>query len=232
MSQIHFIGGEKGGVGKSLVARVLSQYFIDRGLPFAGLDTDQSHGALLRFYADYSVPIEIDQPPSLDRIVEQAAATMNSRVLVDLAAQTQRPLWRWIEDSDVLAVAAELGVGLTYWHVMDSGRDSVDLLRKLLDQFGGKMRIVLVLNEVRGDRFDAYEASGLRIRVDQLGIGVMALHQLPDATLQKIDQHSASFWSALNQRDPCNPGSLGLLERQRVKVWLSRAYNEIDRLGV
>ena len=31
MGQIHFIGGEKGGVGKSFTARLLAQYFIDRG---------------------------------------------------------------------------------------------------------------------------------------------------------------------------------------------------------
>ena len=30
MSSLNFIGGEKGGVGKSVAARVLAQYFIDR----------------------------------------------------------------------------------------------------------------------------------------------------------------------------------------------------------
>jgi cellulose biosynthesis protein BcsQ len=45
VSPIHFIGGEKGGVGKSMVSRLLAQYFIDRNLPFVGFDTDRSHGA-------------------------------------------------------------------------------------------------------------------------------------------------------------------------------------------
>ena len=44
MAHIHFIGGEKGGVGKSLVARVLAQCLIDRNLPFLGFDTGRSHG--------------------------------------------------------------------------------------------------------------------------------------------------------------------------------------------
>ena len=48
-TNIHLIGGEKGGVGKSLVARILAQYMIDRAIPFVGFDTDRSHGALLRF---------------------------------------------------------------------------------------------------------------------------------------------------------------------------------------
>ena len=37
MSTVHFVGGEKGGVGKSVVARLLAQLFIDRALPFVAL---------------------------------------------------------------------------------------------------------------------------------------------------------------------------------------------------
>ena len=43
MTSIHLIGGEKGGVGKSFVARTLAQYMIDRSIPFLGFDTDRSH---------------------------------------------------------------------------------------------------------------------------------------------------------------------------------------------
>ena len=56
MSTIHFIGGEKGGVGKSVVARLCAQYCIDREIPFVAADADGSHGALLRFYSDYTQP--------------------------------------------------------------------------------------------------------------------------------------------------------------------------------
>ena len=231
MSQIHFIGGEKGGVGKSLVSRLLAQYFIDRGLPFVGFDTDRSHGALLRFYADYAAPITIDQEASLDRIVEAAVEAPQRRVLVDLAAQTQAALEAWIEDSGVLALADELGVTLTYWHVMDAGRDSVDLLTQLLDRFEGRLKLVLVLNEVRGDAFDLLATSGQRERAQAQGAKVVTVRRLHDATMQKIDGQSTSFWAAVNHSERATTG-LGLLERQRVKVWLQRVYDEIDRVGV
>ncbi len=164
MSTIHFIGGEKGGVGKSLVARVLAQYFIDTDVPFLGFDTDRSHGALLRFYADYAAPAVLDQHDSLDPVMEAVIEDPQRRILVDLAAQTQQPLVKWFDDSDVLGVAQELGITLTWWHVMDSGRDSVDLLRQWLDQFGGRLKLVLVLNEVRGDRFERVAAGVCRVR--------------------------------------------------------------------
>ncbi|EJL87947.1 hypothetical protein PMI16_02835 [Herbaspirillum sp. CF444] len=231
MSYIHFIGGEKGGVGKSLVSRVLAQYFIDWNVPFFGFDTDKSHGALLRFYADFSAPLALDRHDSLDPLVERALEDPQRRILVDLAAQTQHSLSAWIEDSGVLDFAQEQGITLTWWHVMDTGRDSVDLLRKWLDQFGGRLKLVIVLNEVRGERFEILEASGERERAEALGANVVTLRRLPDTTMQRIDQQSASFWAALNQPGGANAG-LGLLERQRVKVWLNRAYADIGKLAL
>jgi len=231
MSYIHFIGGEKGGVGKSLVARVLAQYFVDRSIPFTGFDTDKSHGALLRFYADFAAPAVLDRHDSLDPVIEHALEDPQRRIMVDLAAQTQQSLGKWLDDADVVGLAQEHGLTLTWWHVMDAGRDSVDLLRQWLDQFGGRIKLVLVLNEVRGDRFEILEASGELARAEALGASVISLRRLPDTTMQKIDQHSVSFWAAVNHPDRAASG-LGLLERQRVKVWLNRAYGEMGSLAL
>ena len=231
MSYIHFIGGEKGGVGKSLVARVLAQYFVDRSIPFTGFDTDKSHGALLRFYADFAAPAVLDRHDSLDPIIELALEDPQRRILVDLAAQTQQSLGKWLDDADVMGLAQENGLTLTWWHVMDAGRDSVDLLRQWLDQFGGRIKLVIVLNEVRGDRFEILEASGELARAEALGASVISLRRLPDTTMQKIDQHGVSFWAAVNHPDRAASG-LGLLERQRVKVWLNRAYGEMGSLAL
>jgi cellulose biosynthesis protein BcsQ len=143
-SQIHLIGGEKGGVGKSMVSRLLAQYFIDHEISFVGFDTDRSHGSLLRFYGEHSSPALTDSYEALDRIVETAIEQAGRRVLVDLAAQTQEPLVKWMDESGVLDMADLSSVGVSYWHVMDSGRDSVDLLRRLLDRFGQRVQYVLV----------------------------------------------------------------------------------------
>jgi hypothetical protein len=229
MSHIHFIGGEKGGVGKSLLARVLAQHFIDRQQPFIGFDTDRSHGALLRYYSDYAAPLPLDAHDSLDPVIEAAVAEPGRRVLVDLAAQTQAPLVRWLDDAGVVDIAAELGLKLTYWHVMDAGRDSADLLARWLDgSASARLPLVMVLNEVRGDRFDQLEASGLVPRAQALGARSVRLRKLPDTLLQKVDGQGSSFWAATQSR----PGGLGLLDRQRLKLWLQRTSTEMATLDV
>lgn len=231
MGNIHFIGGEKGGVGKSVVARVVAQYLIDHNLPFLGFDTDRSHGALLRFYADYAAPAILDRYESMDAIVEAALEQPEQRLLVDLAAQTQEPLVRWMDESGVLDLAAESGLALHYWHVMDSGRDSVDLLKKLFDRFGPRLNYVLVLNQLRGDDFGIFAQSAEHARAVEFKARIMALRRLHEPVIAKIDAGSTSFWAAKN-RSPADGKGLGLLERQRVKVWLKHAYEEIDKVGI
>jgi hypothetical protein len=227
MAQIHFIGGEKGGVGKSLVARILAQYLIDHERPFLGFDTDKSHGALMRFYAGYASPVVVDRYESLDAIVEAAVDAPDRSILVDMAAQTQDALTKWMDDSALIELSSELGLGLTYWHVMDSGRDSVDLLKRLLDRFGSRLNYVLVQNHIRGDNFDILEASGEKRRALELHARIINIKRLHEASMVKIDGHSSSFWSATQSTDE---HALGLLERQRVKMWLKNSYSEIDTL--
>jgi hypothetical protein len=231
MANIHFIGGEKGGVGKSVVARVVAQYFIDRNLNFIGFDTDRSHGALLRFYTPFASPVVVDSYESLDLIIESAINNPEKRVLVDLAAQTQGPLVKWMDESGVLEMAGEGGYSLTYWHVMDSGKDSVDLLKKLLDQFGTRLGYVIVLNQLRGDNFDLFEKSGLKEQALALGAKIVSLKRLHEPVINKIDAGSTNFWAARNKSEN-DPNGLGILERQRVKMWLGSAYEQIDSVGV
>lgn len=231
VSHIHLIGGEKGGVGKSMMSRLLAQYFIDHELTFVGFDTDRSHGSLLRFYADYASPVLVDRYEALDKIVEAAVEQPGRRILVDLAAQTHEPLVKWMDESGVLDMADVSGISVSYWHVMDAGRDSVDLLKRLLDRFGQRVHYVIVKNQLRGDDFGQLERSGELDRALGLGARVMDLRRLHEPVAQKIDARNASFWAARNVGSIDGPG-LGLMERQRLKLWMNHAYEAIARIGV
>ena len=233
MSSLNFIGGEKGGVGKSVMARVLAQYFIDKSVPFIGFDTDRSHTSFTRFYADYASPVIVDTYEGLDLIVgafEEAPTLVgNSKsVIVDLAAQTAAPLARWVKDSDLLSVLAELGVTVNFWHLADAGKDSVDLLERLINTFGAGPNYFVIKNQGRGSDFSQLDDSAALKKALALGAHVINLGQLHEASMRKIDRQNASFWSAINQRS--GPDSLGLLERQRVKTWLKNTYSTLDGL--
>jgi hypothetical protein len=220
MSTVHLVGGEKGGVGKSVVARLLAQSFIDGGVRFAALDADKSHGALLRSYSDYSQRVDLDLLESADQILDRALGA-DRRVLVDLPAQSHGALRRWIEATDVLAYAREMDVRVVLWHVTDGGFDSVAHLARLLEDFGNSVEYVVVKNEGRSRDFSQLEASDAYARLLALGGRVVTLPELDSALMYKIDRHGSSFWAAVNSGE--GERALSPLERRRARLWLERA---------
>jgi hypothetical protein len=232
MPSINFIGGEKGGVGKSVVARVLAQYFIDHSKPFTGFDTDRSHTSFTRFYADYAAPVIVDTYEGLDLIAgvyeEDGDDEPMPSVIVDLAAQTAAPLARWVHDSDLIALMHSIGVTVNFWHVADAGKDSVDLLGRLVTTYGEGPNYIVVKNLGRGNDFSQLDNSDALVRAQELGGKVVSLASLHEASMRKIDRQNASFWAAIHTKSGSD--ALGMLERQRVKTWLKNTYAMLDTL--
>ena len=232
MSSLNFIGGEKGGVGKSVAARVLAQYFIDKGQAFTGFDTDRSHTSFTRFYADFAAPVVVDTYEGLDLIAnvfeDAANGGQQKSVIVDLAAQTAAPLARWIQDSDLLTLLGEMGVTVNFWHLTDAGKDSVGLLERLVDSYGAGPNYIVVKNLGRGSDFSQLDKSEALSKEMSLGAQVISMPHLHEGSMCKIDRQNASFWAAINNRE--GPDALGMLERQRVKTWLKANYANFNSL--
>jgi hypothetical protein len=233
MRSLNFIGGEKGGVGKSVVARLLAQYFLDQARPFTGFDTDRSHTSFTRFYSDHAAPVIVDSYEGLDNIVagfDESSGTNGAgrSVIVDLAAQTADPLARWIKDSDLLTLMPEMGVTVNLWHVADAGQESVDLLERLTTTYGEDANYIVVKNAVRGRDFSQLENSNAFKGALARGADVISIGQLQEACMRKIDRQNASFSEALQKRS--EPDALGLLERQRLRTWLNATFSEFGQL--
>lgn len=228
MSQIHFIGGEKGGVGKSVVARLLAQYWIDRGLPFAGIDSDASHGALVRHYGDFSQFVNLRSNDGADQILDRALGA-ERRVLVDLPAQSAQALDAWVTEANVLTLARELGAPITFWHVSDGGFASVMQLDKALDRYTNQVSHVVVRNHARSRDFSQLDASPAMNKLRDLSGAVIDLPELDASSMYKIDSGGLSYWAAAYVSE--GETALRPLDRERVKLWLARSYAQLDKLG-
>ncbi len=224
MSSIHFIGGEKGGVGKSVFSRLLSQYFLDTAQTYLGLDADQSHNTLARFYPEFTRPIVLDSFESTDQIMESALEE-ELQIVVDLPAQSERFLERWLEESGVLELCEETDTRFYYWYVVDDGVDSARLLQRFLTRYSSIMQCVVVKNQGCGKNFQAVDAL---IQGNASPVTTITLPGLHAETMHRIDDLSFSFWAAQNLKDD-GAEHLSLMERQRARVWLKKAYAALEQ---
>lgn len=185
----------------------------------------------MRFYDGYTEHVELENFQSLDQLAEAALRGLDRQILVDLAAQSSSSLRGWMDDTGVLELFRESGVAVNCWHILDDGRDSLEMLGRLMDDFGQDVRYVVVLNHGRGARFDAFQASPQKTRAQELGARVIELPKLHEGSMRQVDHSNSSFWSAVNAGENGDQ-LLGILDRQRVKVWLRKVYGELDLLGL
>ena len=199
MRKLHFIGGEKGGIGKSFTSRLLAQYYIDLQRPFVGFDTDQSHGTFSRFYGEFASRLKTDGE-NLDHIIETLDTHLDCDVIVDLAAQTANNLFRWVEQCDLFVLLAEVGVQAYFWHLVDDSADCKNLLNDTLAKLDSdSVRLVVVKNSGRGLNFTPLEDSITYTNAITFGASVVELEALPAALAQKIDFENAKFLTKNNK---------------------------------
>ncbi|BAY34610.1 mobilization protein MobD-like protein [Nostoc carneum NIES-2107] len=157
MARIHLIDGEKGGVGKSLFARVMVQYAIDKKLEHALVDADMTNQDVKRFY-HYAVDAEFSEAVNkgnrADIIFELAR---NKPVIVNLPANVFPLVNNWIKKGRLLEVAPKYGVDICKWFVCDGGFESIDLFYQSINLHKDKMLHILVRNFGKTDDWSFLE---------------------------------------------------------------------------
>lgn len=227
MAKVHFIGGEKGGVGKSMTARLLAQFYIDHERNFLGFDCDSSHGTFSRFYSDFASPIIVGDDESLDGLLAAVEENPERDLIIDLAAQAAQPLGKWIEETDVFGLLDDMGYQVYWWHVMDDGADSVALLDNVIQRYKeSEVAFVVVQNYGRGNDFTRFQKSPAYQLAKDYEAAIIELPKLQTKLTQKIDFNNTSFWAVANDRSLMN-----IAERQRMKVWLRNAYSQLAFIG-
>jgi hypothetical protein len=230
---IHLVGGEKGGVGKSFVCRALVQYFLDlpSSPPFVVFDTDRSNPDVLRTYQG-SVSCKVAIFSEGERYEDTANAiynaAQNKSVIVNLPAQVFIPVKQWIEANELLTIAPDDNIHFIHWFVSDGGFDSFKLLEKSLTAFGKAIPHILVKNFGRNDDWSSVEEDAhLQELLHQFQVRIIDFPKfIGAADRNRIDAESFSFGKAREHK------KFGSIARQRVKRFLREAYTAFESAGV
>lgn len=228
VSCIHFVGGEKGGVGKSVFARLLCQWFVDHSAKFAALDADAAQGALLSSYGGSCQAVDLSVFESADQIMDRALGASRD-VVVDLPAHSHRELVRWLRESDVVAFAEDMGVRLVFWLVTDGSVASIATLETIASEFAASGEVVLVRNQRWAHDSSELETSGLVRELTRRGGRMIELPLLDPALVSKWESGRNGPGLALRE-SPSGAHALTPMERQRMARWLSQGYAEVEAI--
>ena len=224
MATIHFVDGEKGGVGKSLFARTIVQYCLDKQYSFVPIETDTSNPDLSNRYKDicqYAIfSVDEKEHYKADKVFEIA---IDKTVIVDLPAQSHKAVSKWIERNKLIENSKDYGVKICKWFVCSGGRGSVSSFTKSLDYYGLKIQHILVRNWGMYDNWEDWdEDEELQELIKKYKVKVIDFPKLAYKEIFVIDKENLSFDAAIEYEE------FGVLSKQRVVDFLKATYAEIE----
>ena len=232
MAEIHLFGGEKGGVGKSFVCRAAIAYHLKKEFDFAAFDADRSSADVLRMYGEVTgckaaILSEADKYDNAANAIFNSALA-GQRVLVNLPAHSMAALAQWINDNELLEIAADSDVEFVSWFVSDGGMESLASFGDLLDVWGESMHHVFVANYGRTEQWDGLKQNAdLMGRMKQLGVTLVKFPKFVGRTdRDRVDKLSLTFEQAIEHE------AFDAIGKQRVRSFLRKAFEEFERSGV
>jgi hypothetical protein len=155
---IHLTLQGKGGVGKSLIAAVLAQYFREGGRDVRCIDTDPVNRTLAQYNALGADRLNlrdehnrIDQR-SFDTLMERFLTEDGATFVVDNGASTFLPLWHYLLENSALDYLRQQGRRVYVHTVITGGQALIDTLNGFneLAQTTEERNIVVWVNEYFG----------------------------------------------------------------------------------
>jgi hypothetical protein len=240
MAKAHFILQGRGGVGKTLVAVMLTQALASVGREPTSIDTDPVNATFSGYAALNVQRLEIMEddeinPRSFDRLVEMIDGAKGD-VIIDNGASSFVPLSHFLISNAVPALLTEMGHQLVV-HVVIAGAqsllDTIHGFAQLAKQFPLDAAFVVWLNPYYGpiehegkgfEQMKAYVANKDR---------VAAIVRLPVLKKETYGRDLADMLQArLTFDEALARDSLTIMTRQRLKIIRDQVFGQIASAAV
>lgn len=220
--------GEKGGVGKTTVARVLADFLKSHDIVFRGFDAEGETGQLLRFHPQDTSSVDVADAASVAAILDYVMDGSGKRLaLVDLGARSGSDLHGWLYRGGALEEAESARLGITIVYVLGAAVDSVGHLKECYSALGKEVNYVIIRNLGVAPKFEVYDQSKIREEILKAGAQEITFPPLDPAVYQSVDRASLPFSAFADNQG----GNFGYTERRYARTWLRECFVELEKVA-
>src|ERR1700739_3504619 len=120
------VGADKGGVGKTTVARTLLDYFTAHHVPTRAFDTESPRGTLKRFHSDVADIVDATSVADQMRIIDTLSTTDSTVTVMDVRAGLLSPTLRSLRDIGFLDAVKKGQITFVVFHILGSSIASLN----------------------------------------------------------------------------------------------------------
>ena len=227
------VGADKGGVGKTTVARTLLDYFTAHQIPTRAFDTEAPKGTLKRFHPGLTDVVDMTHVPDQMKIFDTLNSADASVTLIDVRAGLMSPTLKALRDIGFIEAAKKGQITFALFHILGPTIASLDEIAETA-AYLGDAKYFMVKNYINNHHFfewdEATHASYFKKLKDAVEIVIPKLNEM---ATEQVELASVPYLSFIaNKKQNGDPASYSFVLRGYVRHWLGNVWAEYDRIAL
>jgi hypothetical protein len=218
------VGADKGGVGKTTVARTLLDYFIAHQVPTRAFDTEAPRGTLKRFHPEVT-----DQMKIFDTLNSSDAAV----TVIDVRAGLMSPTLKALRDIGFIDAAKKGQITFALFHILGPSIASLDEINETA-AYLGDARYFMVKNFINNTHFFEWDEATHAAYFKQIKDAVeVVIPKLNEMATEQVELASVPYVTFVaNKKQSGEPAAYSFVLRGYVRHWLGNVWAEYDRINL
>ncbi len=220
------IGADKGGVGKTTVARTLLDYFAHHRVRTRA-------GTLKRFHPNVTDVVDINYVPDQMRIFDTVNSTDATVSLIDVRAGLLSPTLRALRNIGFIEAAKKGEITFVVFHILGPSIASLDEIAETA-AYLGDAKYFMVKNSINNAHFFEWDEATHAAYFKTVPRAVeITIPKLVEMATEQVELASVPFATFIaNKKQGGDLASYSFVLRGYVRHWLGNVWAEYDRVGL
>ena len=225
------VGADKGGVGKTTVARTLLDYFSAHQIPTRAFDTEAPRGTLKRFHSGLTEVVDVTSVADQMKIFDTLGGGEPKVTVIDVRAGLLSPTLKAMTDIGFIDAAKKGQITFAVFHILGPSIASLDEIAATASSVG-EAQYFLVKNFINNTTFFdwdpvTYNSYFRRIK----GAKDLTVPKLNELACEQVEVASVPFVSFIGNKNAAGEAANNsFVLRGYVRHWLGNVWNEYDRV--
>ncbi len=227
------IGADKGGVGKTTLARAALDYLAQNNVLTRAFDTEAPRGTLHRFHPAETSIVDMTSTSDQMKILDTLQTAQVKVSVVDVRAGGLSPALQALEDTGFLEAVKNDEFTFLIFHVLGSSIASLDEISEIAP-YVEDAEYFLVKNHVNDTTFFEWDPVTHRKYFERVRTaGEITIPKLNEMSYEQVEIAGAPFSTFVaNRPADGDPANHSFVLRGYVRTWQAKIAEEFQRVGL
>ena len=227
------VGADKGGVGKTTVARTLLDYFIAHQVTTRAFDTEAPRGTLKRFHPALTEVVDMTLIADQMKIFDTLNSSEASVTVIDVRAGLMSPTLKALRDIGFIEAAKKGQITFAVFHILGPSIASLDEINETA-AYLGDAKYFMVKNFINNTHFFEWDEATHSSYFKQMpGAVELMIPKLNEMATEQVELASVPYLTFIaNKKQSGEAASYSFVLRGYVRHWLGNVWAEYDRINL